>query len=196
MEKDASFLLLVLAAAIGLFLIYYLIRLKFASRQYLSAVEYDPSDTVLMPKTKAIKIAPPLFTLYVLPEPDMKFVGYDLLQTLLSVNLTYGKMSIFHRYKKVREENKVLFSVAQATEPGIFNMDTIGSCECTGLILFMQLTGPEHDHEALEIFIDTAEQLADNLNGRLLDHKHMPLTTETKLQMVHDIYEHLKSVSH
>lgn len=117
-----------------------------------------------------------LVTLYIIAQPQEKFQGYDLLQVLLSAGFRYGEMSIFHRHQKSNGEGKILFSLASATEPGIFDMDNMGAFSCKGLSLFMQLTSEEHDLNALELLLQTAEQLAEDLNGSILGADRKPLT--------------------
>lgn len=135
-----------------------------------------------------------LLTLHVMPQEDQKFVGYDLLQALLSAKLRFGKMSIFHRYQYPNEQGKILFSTAQVTEPGTFSMDKMGTCQCSGLIVFMQLLGSEHDLEAMELFIQTAQQLADNLDGLLMAKRGEAFTPDVKKQFAASVRHHLDKI--
>jgi cell division protein ZipA len=119
-----------------------------------------------------------LIVIHVMAKPGNQFIGYELLQALLAAGLHYGEMSIFHRYQDPESGGKKLFSLASATEPGIFDMNKMGIFVCKGLSLFMQLTGPEHSLPALELLVMTAQQLSEDLDGQLLDSKHQPITEE------------------
>lgn len=119
---------------------------------------------------------PQIIALYVLAKSGHAFMGYELLQALLAVNFRFGEMSAFHRHEHPNGDGKVLFSVVQATEPGIFNMDEIGALKCTGLTIFMQLTGPEHNAQAFELMLEAAQSLAEDLDGVLHDAKREILT--------------------
>ncbi len=136
-----------------------------------------------------------LLTLHVMPQEGQQFFGYDLLQALLSAKFRFGKMSIFHRHESANGDGKILFSVAQVTEPGSFSMAGIGSCQCAGLVLFMQLLGPEHNLEALDTFIHTAQQLADSLDGILMEKRCKVFTTDAKKHFIASIQHHLDKMS-
>lgn len=134
----------------------------------------------------------PLLMLHVMPaDQGQKFIGYDLLQALLAAKLRFGKMSIFHRHEQANGDGKILFSVAQVTEPGTFSIDSMGGCHCDGLVLFMQLLGSEQNLEALDKFIQTAEQLSDSLNGIVMGKRGIPFTAELKKQFIASVEYHL-----
>ncbi len=119
-----------------------------------------------------------LIVMYVMAKPGKKFVGYELLQSLLAAGLRFGDMSIFHRHEQANGQGKILFSLASATEPGIFDMSKMGGFACQGLTMFMQLTQPKQDETSIELMLKTAEQLAEDLDGVILDHTREPLTAE------------------
>jgi cell division protein ZipA len=117
-----------------------------------------------------------LVVLYVLAKDNDRFVGYELLQALLAAGLRYGEMSIFHRYEKPTGEGKTLFSLAQATEPGIFDMNAMGACSSSGLCLFMRLSSHTNNNlGTFNLLLDTAKQLAEDLNGIVTDKSREPL---------------------
>jgi FtsZ-interacting cell division protein ZipA len=56
----------------------------------------------------------------------------------------------------------------------------MGSMSMKGLCLFMELSGNVAiDHERLDIFIQTAKQLAEELHANLLDEHQKPVSEET-----------------
>lgn len=120
-----------------------------------------------------------LIVVHIMAQPGQQFIGYDLLQALLAANLRYGDMSIFHRYQDADRGGKIMFSLASATEPGIFDMNKMGVFACKGLSLFMQLDQPFHNLAALELFLMTAQQLTEDLDGVLQDAKRRELTEDT-----------------
>lgn len=120
-----------------------------------------------------------LITFFIMAQPNRSFAGYELLQALHSAGLNYGEMNIFHRYAD--DSDLILFSVASAVEPGIFDMANIGAFSCPGLSIFMPLQNDGDMLDILELLIETAEQLAEDLDGILYDQDHQPLTAE-KLQ--------------
>ena len=110
------------------------------------------------------------------------FSGYELLQALLANGLRYGDMHIFHRHEEVDGGGKVLFSLASSEAPGTFELSKMGGYECKGLAFFMSLTAKIDLAESFEIMINTAQQLAEELKGRLLDEQQEPLTEATIAQ--------------
>ncbi len=109
---------------------------------------------------------------------DTYYVGYELMQALLSAGLRYGSRNIFHYYEESEESEKILFSLASAVEPGTFELSQMGSITCPGLTLFMEYSknskiNPLH---TLTLMLDTARQLSEDLGGQLLTDKLKPLT--------------------
>ena len=99
-----------------------------------------------------------------------EFVGYELLQALLSQGLKFGEMNIFHRHQHSNGKGLVLFSLASAVEPGIFDIKNMGKHRSPGLTLFMQLKGDRvFDGDAFSKMHQTALALARDLGGALVD---------------------------
>jgi cell division protein ZipA len=145
-----------------------------------SMFTHNDNATISKPVSIAItqQTLPNIITFNVLAKPGQQFVGYDLLQALSGAGLRFGDMSIFHRYQDADRGGKAIFSLASATEPGIFDMNKMGVYTSKGLTLFMQLKEMFHNHAALELMHMTAEQLAEDLDGILCDDKRQPLTQE------------------
>jgi len=153
----------------------------------LADVEPELEPAVVVPQSN-------LIVLHVLPQEGRRFIGFELLQALLAASLRHGDMSIFHRHESAMGEGRVLFSVAQATEPGTFNLDGMGSCQCSGLVMFMQLTGPEHNLESFEIFIQAAQQIADSLRGVLVDEQRNALSADSIKVLKAQVQNHLQTL--
>ncbi|QLH43325.1 MAG: cell division protein ZipA [Coxiellaceae bacterium] len=119
-----------------------------------------------------------LLIMSVMADPSQPYVGYELLQALLSAGFRFGKMNIFHRYQQLSGNGPVLFSLASATKPGTFELSKIGGYACAGLTLFMQVDDDKDLLMAFECMLDTAHQLIDDLGGQLWDDERKPLTEE------------------
>ena len=102
------------------------------------------------------------------------FPGPALLSTLEALGLTFGDMNIFH-FKK---NGVPQFSVVNMVKPGTFNMTDIERFTTPGLSLFVQLP---NDHgsamTAYNHMLDTAHQIAAQLEGAVLDERRSVLTT-------------------
>ena len=105
------------------------------------------------------------------------FVGYELMQALLSAGLRYGSRNIFHYYEEAEGEEKILFSLASAVEPGTFELSQMGSITCPGLTLFMEYSKNSQTSplNTLTLMLDAARQLAEDLGGQLFTEDRKPL---------------------
>lgn len=116
-----------------------------------------------------------LIVVHVLAPDGQRFAGDALLAALRAVGLKYGGMKIFHRLKP--QSQKAVFSVANAVEPGYFDLG--GDCSSPGVTAFLKLTGAEQDFDALDDLIRTTQSIADALGGALQDGDRRPFTDLT-----------------
>lgn len=106
---------------------------------------------------------------------DKAFDGTRLLELLLQYGLRFGEMNIFHRHEFPTGHGVVLFSLAQAMEPGTFNLDTLERETVPGVSLFLSLPGYK-SLTAYDLMVDTARRLATELGGDLLDQHSQAVT--------------------
>lgn len=116
--------------------------------------------------------AAPILTVYSMASMDKMYSGYQLLQSLLSAGLRYGAMNIFHRYRELNGKGPVLFSIARCDEPGTLDIQKMGQMHCQGLTLFMQLKQAVDNVEILDLMLETAHQISQDLEGKLMDDQH------------------------
>lgn len=132
----------------------------------------------IIPQRPVVTAEPaPVITFNVFPSTEEQFIGYDLLQALATAGLCFGKHNIFHRHIDRNGEGDVIFSLASAKEPGTFDMQKMAKVSSDGLILFMQLKGTSVDIDNFDLLLATAQQLAEDLNGNLLDERRQVLTS-------------------
>ena len=117
-----------------------------------------------------------IIVLYVVAQDESGFVGSDIFTVLEDIGLKYGEMSIFHHYGlgELKVKNPV-FSIANMIEPGIFEPQQMSEFVSPGLALFMRLPGPFGGRVAFEFMLNSAQRLADVLEGLLEDERHTPL---------------------
>lgn len=108
-----------------------------------------------------------LLVLHVIAKQGSLFSSYNLLQAITATGMQYGAMNIFHYYEETKTDTKTLFSLASATEPGEFDLNHIGDFACAGLTLFMNMAEVPYPMDAFEMMLDTAVQLADDLEGEV-----------------------------
>jgi cell division protein ZipA len=107
------------------------------------------------------------------------FSGIELLQLILNCGMRYGEMDIFHRHEDGFDRGRVQFSMANAIEPGTFDLDTMGESECPGVSFFMGLPGPKNSMKAFDFMLETAQTLVRNLGGELRDERRTPMSDQT-----------------
>ena len=110
---------------------------------------------------------------------DKPFKGPDLLHILLACDMRFGDMNIFHRHEEANGTGAVQFSMANSVEPGIFDLDSIDDFSTPGVCFFMSVPGPERPNKAFEYMVETAQCLASNLNGEMLDESRSAMTNQT-----------------
>ena len=122
-------------------------------------------------------------TVYVIAEENKTFAGYELLQSLLACGLRFGDKQIFHRYVGNDKESGVMFSLASATKPGIFELGAIGSFKCEGLVLFMAEGMTCFDEHALQKLFITAQDLIQDFGGEIWGANRKPLTSSDRAEL-------------
>lgn len=110
-----------------------------------------------------------VLVLHVTAKDNEEFNGAELLPCLLTLNFKFGDMNIFHRHQDNAGKGPVLFSLANMVKPGVFNPDNMEQFCTQGVVLFMTL--PCHGDALMNfsIMLNCAHQIADDLNGQVLD---------------------------
>jgi len=144
---------------------------KTATRNYSKPAPTKMTRTVEEPQL--------IIVLRVIANSQQKFAGADIFAVLEDLGLNYGEMRIFHHYgvgdMKVK---KPVFSVANVVEPGTFDPKERDHFTTPGLAFFMQLPGPLGGRVAFELMLNTAQRVADVLEGTLIDEREQLLTSD------------------
>ena len=134
----------------------------------------DEANKQQLSNTEESAYDPQLVVLQVQSFTEKPYMGYELLQTLLSVGLQFDEKNIFHYYEKGKN-SKVLFSVAAATPEGTFAINDMGAFKCQGLVLFMQLHPKQKLMQRFDLMLDVARQLTEELGGYIYDDLYQPI---------------------
>ncbi len=118
-----------------------------------------------------------LVVMNVLADIDAPYTGDALFTVLRSCGLKFGDMNIFHRVEPLTKA--VQYRVANAIEPGTFDMADMEAVRCPGLCLFMQLPGPEVPGVAFEEMLTVARSVVKSLGGEVKDEHHNVMTPQT-----------------
>lgn len=138
-------------------------------------------------KREPAAISDKVFTLFVQAPRGVPFRGPILLGALAAARLEYGDMQIFHRISTVNGQEKILFSVANIREPGIFDLSAMENFTSEGVVLFMQVFGADDAVRAFDAMLESARALADNLGSRVSDAAQNPLTNQTISHMREEV---------
>lgn len=117
--------------------------------------------------------------MYVTAREEAGFAGEDILHILLACELRFGEMDFFHRHEQAAGRGPIQFSVANMMQPGVFDIDAMADFHTSGLTLFLTLPGPKDMMQAFEQMLETAECVAKNLSGDLLDDTRSAMTRQT-----------------
>ena len=72
-------------------------------------------------------------------------------------------------------------SLANAVEPGFFNLNAMGTFNSPGLVLFMRFDEETEDlMDRFYFMLETAKQLADDLGGEVLDDTRKPFDAHSE----------------
>jgi cell division protein ZipA len=124
-------------------------------------------------------VDPEVFMLNVVSRSRDGFRGEDILHILLACDLRFGDMNFFHRHEFEAGRGAIQFSVANMMQPGVFDIDNMSDFHTTGLVFFLTLPGPQDMMKAFDYMLETAQAVARNLDGDVLDESRSVLTKQT-----------------
>ncbi len=110
-----------------------------------------------------------VLVLHVVAKEGEELNGAELLPCLLTLNFKFGDMNIFHRHEDNAGTGKVLFSMANMVKPGVFDPDSMEQFSTQGVVLFMTLPCYGDALRNFSTMLNSAHQIADDLNGLVLD---------------------------
>ena len=145
-----------------------------------------PDDTPVAPfngngngETQDLPPVEEVLVISVISRSESGFKGPALLQNILESGLRFGEMDIFHRHESMAGNGEVLFSMANAVKPGVFDLDDIDHFSTRAVSFFLGLPGPRHPKQAFDVMVAAARKLASELDGELKDDQRSVLTAQT-----------------
>jgi len=154
-----------------------------------------PADPGTLPR----EIDPEVFMLNVMARDREGFRGEDILHILLACDLRFGDMNFFHRHEFEAGRGAIQFSVANMMQPGVFDIDRMGDFNTPGLVFFLTLPGPEDMMKAFDYMLETAQAVARNLDGDVLDESRSALSKQSLehcRQQIRDLERRLLAKAH
>ena len=107
------------------------------------------------------------------------FYGPQLLQLVKACGMVFGEMDIFHRFEDGLRLGKTQFSMANMMEPGTFDLDDIDHLHTPGVVFFLGLPMAQDSMQAFDYMLETAQCLASNLGGGVLDEQRSVMRPQT-----------------
>ena len=138
-----------------------------------------PSVSAVEEKEQPQQAAQEVLVISVISRDPAGFKGPALLQNILESGLRFGEMDIFHRHESMAGNGEVLFSMANAVKPGVFDLDDIDLFSTPAVRFFLGLPGPRHPKQAFDVMVAAARKLSQELNGELKDDQRSVLTAQT-----------------
>lgn len=139
-------------------------------------------------------VDPQVFMLNVVARHRGGFRGDDIMQILLACDLRFGDMNFFHRHEYAAGRGAIQFSVANMMKPGVFDIDNMQGLTTPGLVFFVTLPGPDDMMQAYDYMLETAQAVARNLDGDVLDESRSVITkqaTEHARQQIRELEQRL-----
>lgn len=116
-----------------------------------------------------------LIILYIMSPRGHVFTGEGIHAVMTSAGLSHGEHKIYH----YMQDGQAVFSIANAVEPGFFEVSQLSTVATPGLALFLQLPGPVECRKALNTMLEISKRLAEALSGELCDENRSVLTQQT-----------------
>ncbi len=146
---------------------------------FVSAQAVPASHAPSQAPAKELPPAEEVLVISVISRDEGGFKGPALLQNILESGLRFGEMDIFHRHESMAGNGEVLFSMANAVKPGVFDLDDIDHFSTRAVSFFLGLPGPRHPKQAFDVMVAAARKLAHELDGELKDDQRSVLTAQT-----------------
>lgn len=118
------------------------------------------------------------------------FDGPLVLSTILEIGMRFGSMEIFHKRGGSDSGSRIVYSLANAVEPGTFNLNDVSSFSTPCVVFFMQLPCPSKPLAAFRDMLDAADKFAKALDGILLDEQRNVLHQQTLVHIHERIQEY------
>ena len=101
---------------------------------------------------------------------DAKLTSERAILALRAAGLRHGRYGIFH-LQTTDQDSDPLFSVANLTEPGSFDLTNLSQSTVPGMSFFMVLPGAGDPVERFDKMVKTARAMARDLEAELHDEK-------------------------
>ncbi|OXY83266.1 cell division protein ZipA [Oceanimonas doudoroffii] len=119
-----------------------------------------------------------VYVVNLMARPNQQIDGAALMRALTTNGFHFGEMDIFHHHQTPAGQGSVLFSLINMVKPGTFNPKAMSDFSTPGVSIFMQLPCPGMAKNQFNLMVQTAENLAEELDALLFDVERAPLSPD------------------
>jgi len=124
-----------------------------------------------------------IVTLFLVAREGGSIGGPDLMVAAEKAGLVFGDKCVYHRLIDGKPDQSPVFSMANLTEPGSFEISAMDRMTTPGVCFFMTLPGPLSALESLDTLLPAAERMAELLDAQLLDEERNALGRQRILSL-------------
>ncbi len=110
---------------------------------------------------------------------NQDFQGVKLVEILASFGYCADKRGIYERFKDSESMQEYWFSLANAFNPGFFDLENMDDFSTPGITFFMVLPGSHNPLEAFQAMLDDSRAISKLLGGELQDSTHSQLSRQS-----------------
>lgn len=144
-----------------------------------AATKESTEDSLPASDSNSISAVEQVISVFVVANQSQGFYGPQLLKLLQGCGMVHGDMDIFHRFEDGLRLGKTQFSMANMLEPGTFDLAQIDTIHTPGVVFFLGLPTAQDSMQAFEYMLETAQCLASNLDGEVLDDQRSVMRPQT-----------------
>jgi len=134
---------------------------------------------VVEERSNNVPVVEQVISILVTANDSQGFYGSQLLKLVEACGLVHGEMGIFHRFEDGLRLGKTQFSMANMMEPGTFDLTEMDHMHTPGVVLFLGLPTAQDSMQAFDYMLETAQCIATNLGGDVLDEQRSVMRPQT-----------------
>lgn len=119
-----------------------------------------------------------VYVINLMARPNQQIDGTALMRALTGNGFHFGEMDIFHHHQTPAGQGSILFSLINMMKPGTFNPKEMIDFRTPGVSIFMQLPRPGMAKNQFNLMVQTAENLAEELDALLFDAQRSPVSPD------------------
>jgi len=135
--------------------------------------------SVVEERSNSVPVVEQVISILVTANDSQGFYGTQLLKLVEACGLVHGEMDIFHRFEDGLRLGKTQFSMANMMEPGTFDLKEMDHLHTPGVVFFLGLPTAQDSMQAFDYMLETAQCLATNLGGEVLDEQRSVMRPQT-----------------